>query len=46
MIGCGAEESFTLTDAREDALLAAIAEIERGEYVSLDDLRQSLPKLA
>ena len=34
----GADESFTLTEAQEDELLAAMAEIEGGEYVTLDDL--------
>jgi hypothetical protein len=40
----GADESFLLTEAQEDELLAARAEIERGEYVTLEELLQSLPK--
>lgn len=40
----GADESFSLTEAQEDELLASIAEIERGEYVTLEELLQSLPK--
>jgi len=40
----GADEDFSLTDAQEDELIAAMAEIERGEYVSLEELLQSLPK--
>jgi hypothetical protein len=40
----GADESFMLTEAQENELLAAMAEIERGEYVSLDELLKSLPK--
>jgi len=40
----GADESFTLTREEEDKLLAAMAEIERGEFVSLEDLLSSLPK--
>jgi len=40
----GADESFSLSEAQEDELLSAMAEIERGEYVSLKDLLQSLPK--
>ena len=40
----GADESFSLTEAQEDELISAMAEIERGEYVSLDDLLQSLAK--
>src|SRR5436305_10466138 len=41
----GADESFSLTETQEDELLAAMAEIERGEYVTLEELLQSLPKL-
>ena len=44
VIARGADESFSLTDAQEDELLAAMAEIERGEYVSLEELMQSLPQ--
>jgi hypothetical protein len=40
----GADESFELTEAQENELLAAMAEIERSEYVSLDELLRSLPK--
>ncbi len=40
----GADEGFSLTQAEEDELLAAMAEVERGEYVTLDDLLQSLPR--
>jgi hypothetical protein len=39
----GADESFSLSEAQEGELLAAMAEIERGEYVSLEELLQSLP---
>ncbi len=39
----GADESFLLTEAQENELLAATAEIERGEYVSLEELLRSLP---
>ncbi len=39
----GADESFLLTDAQETELLAAMAEIERGDYLSLEELLQSLP---
>lgn len=38
----GADESFLLTEAQENKLLAAMAEIERGEYLTLDELLQSL----
>lgn len=39
----GADESFTLTEAQEDELIASMAEIERGEFVTLEDLLQALP---
>ena len=34
----GADESFSLTETQENELLAAMAEIERGEYVTLEEL--------
>lgn len=40
----GADEPFELTPAEEQALSAAIAEIERGDHVSLDELLSSLPQ--
>ncbi len=40
----GADESFSLSEEQEDELTAAMAEIERGEYTSLEDLLKSLPK--
>ena len=36
------EEPFTLSTEDEDELLAAIAEIETGEFVSADELLESL----
>lgn len=44
VVARGADEGFVLTEAQEDDLLAAMAEIERGEYVTLEELLQSLPK--
>lgn len=44
IVARGADEGFSLTRAEEDELLAAMAEIERGEYVTLEDLLQSLPR--
>lgn len=38
----GADESFSLTPAQEDELDASMAEIERGEFITLEDLLQSL----
>ena len=40
----GADERFSLSEAQENALIASIAEIERGEYVTLDELLRSLAK--
>lgn len=39
----GADENFLLTENQENELLAAMAEIENGEYVSLEELLHSLP---
>jgi hypothetical protein len=39
----GADESFALTQTQEDELLAAMDEIDRGEFISLEELIQSLP---
>ena len=44
VVARGADEAFTLSTADEDELLAAIAEIERGEFIGLDQLLESLPK--
>lgn len=44
VVARGANESFLLTEAQENELLAAMDEIERGEYVTLEELLQSLPK--
>lgn len=40
----GADERFSLTEAQEEELVEALAEIERGEFVSLDELLRSLPR--
>lgn len=39
----GADERFLLTEAQEEELVEALAEIERGEFVSLEELLRSLP---
>jgi hypothetical protein len=44
VVARGADEGFTLSPEDEDELLAAMAEIDRGDCVSLDELLQSLPK--
>ncbi len=43
VVSRGADETFALTAEQEDELLASLAEIERGEHVSLDELLRSLP---
>lgn len=40
----GADEAFELSSEDEDELLAAISEIERGEYVTVEDLLRQLPR--
>jgi hypothetical protein len=40
----GADEPFELSSDDEDELVAAIAEIERGEYVTVEDLLRDLPR--
>ena len=41
----GADEPFALSPEDEEELLAAVAEIERGEFVSAEELLESLKKL-
>jgi hypothetical protein len=44
VVARGADEGFTtLTAAEEDALIESIAQVERGEFVSLGELLASLP---
>lgn len=38
------EEPFTLSPEDEDELVAAMTEIERGEFISADELLESLRK--
>ena len=44
VVSRGADEGFSLSEAQEGELLAAMAEIERGEFVSLGELLKSLPQ--
>ena len=44
LLSRGADESFSLTPEQEDELLEAMAEIDRGECVSLDELLNTLPR--
>jgi riboflavin synthase alpha subunit len=43
VVSRGANESFLLTEVQENELLEAITEIQRGDYVNLEELLQSLP---
>lgn len=38
----GADEPFHLSESEEDELLAAMQEIERGDFVTLEELLDSL----
>ena len=44
VVARGADEPFALSPEDEDELLAAMSEIERGEYVTVEQLLESLPK--
>ena len=44
VVSRGADEKFLLSEAQEDELLASLAEIERGEYLTVEELLESLPK--
>ena len=44
IVARGADEPFALSAGDEEELVAAISEIERGEFVTLDQLLESLPK--
>ena len=44
VIARGADEPFALSAVEEEELLAAISEIERGEFITLELLLESLPK--
>jgi len=44
VVARGADEPFALSTDDEEELVAAISEIERGEFVTLDQLLESLPK--
>jgi hypothetical protein len=39
----GADESFSLTAAQEEDLINSLAEIDRGEFLTLEELLASLP---
>lgn len=44
VVARGADEPFTLSPEDEEELGAAISEIERGEFLTVDQLLASLPK--
>jgi hypothetical protein len=43
LVARGADEGFTLTPDQESALADSLAQIDRGEFVTLDALLESLP---
>lgn len=43
VVARGADESFALSAAQEDELLESLAEIERGQFLSLEELVATLP---
>lgn len=42
VVSRGADESFLLTEVQENELIAAMAEIERGEYANPEALRLAI----
>jgi hypothetical protein len=44
VVSRGADEPFALSSADEEQLLAAISEIERGEFITVEELLESLSK--
>ncbi len=44
VVARGADEPFSLSDAQEEELLAAMVEIQRGEFVTLEQLLADLPR--
>lgn len=44
VVARGADEGFLLSEGQEAEFLAAMAEIERGDFVSLEELLSSLPR--
>ena len=43
VVARGADEGFTLSAGQEEALLESLAQIERGDYISLEELLATLP---
>ena len=44
VVARGADEPFSLSATQEEELLAAMAEIQRGEFVTLEQLLADLPQ--
>lgn len=44
VVARGADEPFALSTADEEELLAAIAEVERGEFITVEQLLAGLPR--
>jgi predicted transcriptional regulator len=43
VVARGADEGFSLSAAEEDALIESLAEIDRGEFLTVEELIASLP---
>ena len=44
VVARGADEPFSLSVTQEEELLAAMAEIQRGEFITLEQLLAELPQ--
>lgn len=44
VVARGADEPFVLSTEDEDELLASISQIEQGDFVTLEELLETLPK--
>jgi hypothetical protein len=44
VVARGADEPFSLSVAQEEDLLAAMAEIQRGEFITLEQLLAEVPQ--
>lgn len=45
VVSRGADETFSLSSEQEVALAAALEEIDQGDFLSLDEVLASLPKI-
>lgn len=43
VVSRGSDEAFTLSSAEEDALIESLAQIDKGDFVTLEALLKTLP---